>query len=82
MVNGESQDQSESLWRKLVLPEEDRRCQPDPPPWTGSYRWFRSPNVVDLWAYRGAAEKQRITNFMWQRQLEEMDRFRVLLAKP
>jgi hypothetical protein len=83
MVNEGCQDRSaESLWRRLVLPEEDRRCQPDPPQWNGSYRWFRSPNVVDLWSYRSAAEKQRITDFMWRRQLEAAARFRVLLVKP
>ena len=35
----------------MILPEEDRRSQLCPPQWNGSYRWFRSPNVVDLWDY-------------------------------
>jgi hypothetical protein len=43
---------NEVFWQKMILPEEDRRCQPYPPPWNSSYRWFRSPNIVDLWHYR------------------------------
>lgn len=62
-------DPDETFWRKKILPEEDRRCQLYPPPWNGSYRWFRSPNITDLWHYRSAAEKQRIIDFMWRRQL-------------
>jgi hypothetical protein len=52
---------AETLWRQMILPEEDRRCQPNPPQWNGSFRWFRSANVIDLWHYRSAADKQRIT---------------------
>jgi hypothetical protein len=68
----------DAFWRRLVLPEEDRRCLSYPSPWNGSYRWFRSPNVVDLWDYRSAAEKHRIIDFMWRRQLEAVARFRVM----
>lgn len=57
----------DALWRRMILPEEDRRCQPCPPQWNGSYRWFRSPNIIDLWNYRSAADKQRIIEFMWRR---------------
>ena len=70
MVNEAHQDRSTNVfWRRMILPEEDRRCQPKPPLWNGSYRWFRSPNVIDLWHYRSAADKQRIIDFMWRRQL-------------
>ena len=31
--------------RSILLPEEDRRIL-SPIPWQGSYRWFRSPNVI------------------------------------
>jgi hypothetical protein len=55
--------------QRLILPEEERRQQPCPPYWNGSYRWFRSANIVDLWNYRSSAEKQRIIDFMWRRQL-------------
>jgi hypothetical protein len=51
------------------LPEEDRRSRSIPPLWNGSYRSFRSPNIVDLWHYRRPAEKRRITDFIWRRQL-------------
>jgi hypothetical protein len=64
-----------AFWRRLILPEEDRRSQPCPPQWNGSYRWFRSPNVVDLWHYRSAAEKRRMIDLMWRRQFEVATRF-------
>ena len=38
----------DDLWRKLTLPEEDRRAIS---PWSAvvsPHRWFRSENVVDL----------------------------------
>jgi hypothetical protein len=47
----------------------DRRNLIPPPLWNGSFRWFRSPNIVDLWHYRSPTEKRRITDFMWRRQL-------------
>jgi hypothetical protein len=43
-----------------MLPEEDRRRLYPGMDWTGSYRWFRSANVVDLWRYRNSIEKARI----------------------
>jgi hypothetical protein len=43
-------------WRRFTLPEEDRE------PWNRRFvhRWFRSPNVVDLWDYRGQTETNQI----------------------
>jgi hypothetical protein len=74
MVNEAQQNRSsETLWRSMILPEEDRRCQLCRPQWNGSYRWFRSLNVIDLWHYRSAADKQRIIEFMWQRQLRGVE---------
>jgi hypothetical protein len=49
-----------SLWQKLVMPEEDRRAYPTVPAWDGGYRWFRSANIVDLQHYRSPADKDRI----------------------
>ena len=69
MVQKPQRDLDETYWRKRILPEEDRRSRPIPPLWNGSYRWFRSSNIVDLWHYRSPAEKRRITDFMWRRQL-------------
>ena len=48
------------FWQGLILPEEDRRRLYPWMPWKGSYRWFRSANVVDLWRYRNSVEKARI----------------------
>jgi hypothetical protein len=44
----------------LVLPDEDWRWLYPAMTWTGSYRWFRSTNVIDLWRYRNSVEKARI----------------------
>ena len=44
------QSKDDAFWQRLVLPEEERRWLRD---WEGSYRWFRSPNVVQLERYRG-----------------------------
>ena len=48
------------FWQRLILPEEDRRRLYPAMTWTGSYRWFRSTNVIDLWRYRNSVEKARI----------------------
>jgi hypothetical protein len=70
MVNEPRSDlKAETFWRKMILPEEERRRQLYPPIWNGSYRWFRSPNIVDLWQYRSDVDKQRIIEFMWRWQL-------------
>jgi hypothetical protein len=45
------------LFRRLVLPEEERRWIRD---WEGSYRWFRSPNVIQLEHYRSSTDMARI----------------------
>lgn len=52
--------EDESFLRKVVLPEEDRRRYGVS--WPGGYRWFRSPNVIDLWRYRSAAQHARISS--------------------
>jgi hypothetical protein len=54
------QSESEALWRKLTLPEEDRD------PWVRhvTHRWFRSSNIVDLWHYRSSEEKARIRSYL------------------
>ena len=72
MVHTSQRDTEETFWRKRILPEEDRRNRSIPPLWNGSYRWFRPPNIVDLWHYRNPAEKRRITDSMWRRLLKAM----------
>jgi hypothetical protein len=46
-----------TFWQKLILPEEERRWIRD---WEGGYRWFRSPNVIQLERYRGRGEMAKI----------------------
>jgi hypothetical protein len=48
--------EDENFLRRLVLPEEDRRRYGIP--WSGGYRWFRSPNVIPL-------ERQRARRREW-----------------
>jgi hypothetical protein len=45
------EEEDEAFLRQLVIPEEDR-AKYTTHPWTGEYRWFRSPNVVCLEHYR------------------------------
>jgi hypothetical protein len=50
------QDAEHAFWRKLILPEEDRRrlMAVD---WDGKgYRWFRSPNVIPIEQWRRELE--------------------------
>jgi hypothetical protein len=47
----------EAIWRKLILPEEDRNPARL---WLGSFRWFRSPNVIRLEDYRSQSEMNRV----------------------
>jgi hypothetical protein len=43
-------------WRRFTLPEEDREpCNRRP-----VHRWFRSPNIIDLWCYRSQREIDQI----------------------
>jgi hypothetical protein len=44
------EDDEHAFWRRLVLPEEDRRQLGMV--WKGGYRWFRSPNVVPIEQWR------------------------------
>jgi hypothetical protein len=45
---------ADAFWRKLILPEEDRRRLHPDQKWTVGYRWFRSPNVIPLEQFRTA----------------------------
>jgi len=49
---------------RMILPEEERRWIRK---WEGSYRWFRSPNVVPLERYRGSTEMARIRRMLLAR---------------
>jgi hypothetical protein len=48
---GEDREQDEAFLKAWTIPEEDR-AKYTSQPWTGEYRWFRSPNVVCLEQYR------------------------------
>ena len=50
-----------TFWQKLILPEEERRWIRD---WEGGYRWFRSPNVIQLERYRGRGEMAKIRDHL------------------
>ena len=46
-----------AFWRKLILPQEDKRTS-----WEGKgYRWFRSPNVIPIeqWRRRRNGDMER-----------------------
>jgi hypothetical protein len=55
------------LYRRLVLPWEEKRRLDLFLVWNGSYRWFRSENVVPLERYRGPEEMERIRANVLQR---------------
>jgi hypothetical protein len=59
----------ESFSRQFALPVEDR----PPGIWNGSFRWFRSANVIDLWRYRSQAEQQRMIDLAWTRRRNHWD---------
>lgn len=48
----------EEFMRRLMWPEEDRHLFTSVP-WSGGYRWFRSPNVVPLEQYRRAKQQRQ-----------------------
>jgi hypothetical protein len=52
MLTSYDNDDDDALLRRLIPCEEDRRWLFPATTWTGGYRWFRSPNVIDLQAYR------------------------------
>jgi hypothetical protein len=55
----QEEDNDDLLLRSLILCEEDRRRLFPTMKYTGGYRWFRSPNIVDLETRRkGKEDKQ------------------------
>jgi hypothetical protein len=51
------EEKGTAFWQRFVLPEEERRWIRD---WEGSFRWFRSSNVVQLEHYRSSTDMNRI----------------------
>jgi len=54
-----SKDEALAFLRELTIPEEDR-AKYTSQPWTGEYRWFRSPNVVCLEQYRRQRQRRAV----------------------
>jgi hypothetical protein len=59
--------------RQFTLPVEDRPVRLGQSVWNGSPRWFKSPNVIDLWRYRSKAEQQRMIDLAWSRRRNRCD---------
>ena len=55
--SGDSND-GDAFMRSITIPEEDRHLFTTAP-WTGGYRWFRSPNVIPLEQYRRRRRHQK-----------------------
>jgi hypothetical protein len=51
-------DNDETFWQRLVLPEEERQCLFPETARRGGYRWFRSPNVVPIEQWRRRKQEQ------------------------
>lgn len=51
MLNRRYTEEDEVFFNTWVFPEEDRHLFTTAP-WSGGYRWFRSPNVICLEKYQ------------------------------
>jgi hypothetical protein len=60
MTQAQKPSATDAFWQKLVLPWEEKRQRDPLLVWDGSYRWFRSENVVVLDRYRSGEEILRI----------------------
>lgn len=49
-------ESDEAFLRSMTFPEEDRRMF-TAAPWSGGFRWFRSPNVIPLERYKVPRQK-------------------------
>ena len=52
-------NEDEAFRQRFTLPAEERSLWTTAK-WDGSYRWFKSPNVIPLERYRGPEEWSRI----------------------
>jgi hypothetical protein len=61
-------DGREDFYRKFILSWEDKRKLDPLLVWDGSFRWFRSDNVIPLERYRSLEEMTHIrsTILHWQ----------------
>ena len=51
MVVRRYSEKDEAFLRQVVIPEEDRRLFTTAP-WSGGFRWFKSPNVTPIEYWR------------------------------
>ena len=50
-IDEDEDEDDEAFLRQLIRPEEDR-YRYSHVPWTGGFRWFRSPNVIPIERWR------------------------------
>jgi hypothetical protein len=54
-ISHDDEEDDDRLLQRLILCEEDRRRLFPTTTWAGGYRWFKSPNIIDLEVYRRSA---------------------------
>jgi hypothetical protein len=59
LTNSSDDEEADNLLLRRLIPcEEDRRRLFPTMAWAGGYRWFRSPNIIDLEFYRSRKKDQ------------------------
>ncbi len=53
-------DEDVVFMREMTWSEEKRRLRYPWMPWNGGYRWFESPNVIDIWPHYSEAQRFEI----------------------
>jgi hypothetical protein len=62
MTTAVDQHNTQHDWlRQWAVPQEDRGKYTSSP-WTGGYRWFRSPNVIPIEQWRKKKQEGHITS--------------------
>jgi hypothetical protein len=56
-MDAQKRHDGDAFLREWTIPEEDR-AKYTTKPWTGEFRWFRSPNVICLEQYRRRKQDQ------------------------
>jgi hypothetical protein len=57
-MGANASEQDDNFLKEWTIPEEDRHLYTTQP-WSGEYRWFRSPNIACLEQYRRRRERER-----------------------
>jgi hypothetical protein len=70
MMESKEELDDDMFMRRMTWSEEERRQRCPWTLWNGGYRWFESPNVVDLWPHY--SEVQRFENYKRLRRLRLM----------